>query len=100
MFQKYNEVMRDKSKNGDTKYCATLHLVCSAILKRSRISPPPPGNVLYRGLCDMALPDDFFEPDEQGCAGGTECAFMSTTTDRNVALGFSGVGDRKALPTL
>ena len=27
----------------------------------------------------------------QGCAGGVECALMSTSPDRNVALGYSGV---------
>jgi hypothetical protein len=99
MFVKYNEVLRDKSNKGGTKYCATLHLVCSAVMKRSRISPPPPG-LLYRGNGDMALPPDFFEPDEQGCAGGTECAFMSTTPDRSVALEYSGVNKGKELPTL
>ena len=100
MYIKYNQVMRCKPKPGDTTYCATLHLVCSALTKRSRISPPPAGYVLYRGTAGMALPEDLFELDEQGCAGGTEPALMSTTPDRSVALGYSGVWDGKELPTL
>ncbi|KAJ1485424.1 hypothetical protein T484DRAFT_2426803 [Baffinella frigidus] len=40
----------------------------------------------------MALPPDFFHSDEQGFAGGVEAAFMSTTTDRKVAMRYSGVG--------
>jgi len=100
MYMRYNRVLRGLCENGDTNYCATLHLVCSALLKRSRISPPPPGMVLYRGNGGMALPLDFFKLDEQGCAGGTECALMSTTPDREVALLYSGVKKGKELPTL
>ena len=100
MYMKYNRVLRGLSKPGDTTYCATLHLICSALMKRSRISPPPPGMLLYRGNGGMALPEEFFKLDEQGCAGGTEPALMSTTPDRSVALGYSGVWDGKDLPTL
>ena len=100
MYMIYNPVLRGTSKKGDCNFCATLHLVGSALLKRSRISPPPPGMVLYRGNGGMALPEDFFKLDEQGCAGGTECAFMSTTPDRSVALEYSGVNKGKELPTL
>jgi hypothetical protein len=55
----------------------------------------------------MALGPDFFERDEQGCAGGVELAFMSATPDRNVAMGYAGAADVEAgkdpskdLPTL
>ena len=52
---------------------------------------------LYRGNGGMALPRDFFELDEQGCAGGTECTLMSTTPDRSEALGYVGVNTGKEL---
>ena len=48
----------------------------------------------------MALPEDFFEEDAQGCAGAVEPALMSTTPIREVALGFAGVASGKDLPTL
>ena len=100
MYVKYNAVLRGLAARGSTSYCATLHLICSALRKLSRVSPPPPGLLLYRGNGGMALPDDFLAPDEQGCVGGTDVALMSTTTDRNVALGYSGALKGKELPTL
>jgi len=48
----------------------------------------------------MALPQGFFDKDEQGCAGGVERALMSATPDRAVALGYAGVAAGKELPTL
>ena len=48
----------------------------------------------------MALPADFFEEDAPGCAGGAESALMSTTPNREVALGYAGVASGKDLPTL
>mmetsp|Transcript_26210 Transcript_26210/g.41026 ORF Transcript_26210/g.41026 Transcript_26210/m.41026 type:complete len:587 (-) Transcript_26210:53-1813(-) len=35
------------------------------------------------------LPAEFFESDEQGCRGGVELGFMSTTTELDVALQYS-----------
>lgn len=100
MYVKYNAVLRGLAAAGSTTYSATLHLIVSALRKLSRVSPPPPGLVVYRGNGDMALPKDFLELDDQGCAGGTDLALMSTTTERKVALGYSGVAKGKALPTL
>ena len=48
----------------------------------------------------MALPEDFFEEDAQGCAAAVEPAPMSTTPNREVALGYAGVASGKDLPTL
>ena len=79
----------------------------SAQFKIAAITPPPPDLTLYRGTGNMALGPDFFERDEQGCAGGVELAFMSATPDRNVAMGYAGAADVEAgkdpskdLPTL
>ena len=79
---------------------ATVHLIASGLRKLSRVSEPPKDMVLYRGNGGMARPADFLEPDEQGCAGGTELAIMSATPERSVALGYSGVEKGKDLPTL
>ena len=100
MYVKYNAVLRGFAAEGSTTYSVTLHLICSALRKLSRISPPPPGLVVYRGNGGMAMPADFLEPDARGCAGGVECALMSTSPDRNVALGYSGVLADRELPTV
>ena len=40
----------------------------------------------------MALPDQFWTPNEFGVRGGIENAFMSTTLVRDVAMGYA-IGD-------
>ena len=47
---------------------------------------------VYRGLSGMALPRDFHQKNAFGVAGGVEAAFMSTTTSREVAIGYAGGG--------
>ena len=37
----------------------------------------------------MALPDEFWRPNEYDVRGGVENAFMSTTLDRSVAMGYA-----------
>jgi hypothetical protein len=50
----------------------------------------------YRGLGGtLELPDSFTNADEYGCKGYCEFGFMSTTADRNVAVQYSGVKDKK-----
>ena len=48
----------------------------------------------------MALMSDFLERDRQGCIGGSERGFMSTSPNRDVALGYSGILKNKDVPTL
>jgi hypothetical protein len=46
--------------------------------------------VVYRSNADLALPEWFLLPDEQGLlGGGVERAFISTTPNRAVALGYA-----------
>ena len=40
----------------------------------------------------MALPASFWEPNEYRVRGGVENAFMSTTLDRTVAMGYASSG--------
>ena len=102
MYVKYNGVLRGifSTKAGHTMFSTTIHLICSGLKKLSRITEPPPGLLVYRGNGGMALPHEFLELDERGSAGGVECAFMSTSPDRDVAIGYSGVEKDKDLPTL
>jgi len=91
----YNGVLRGfYSRN---LYTTTLHLIVSGLRKLCRITAPPPKNgkgerEVFRGTGGMALPPDFFWADAQGFAGGVEAAFMSTTTNRQVATNYSGAG--------
>ena len=39
----------------------------------------------------MNLRSEWFNPDERGSRYGVELGFMSTTTERNIALEYSGV---------
>ena len=51
------------------------------------------GGAEFRGLSALALPIEFFELDEQGCAGGVEASLMSTTQSEEVACKYSGVNE-------
>jgi hypothetical protein len=58
----------------------------------------PKDRVVYRGLGDMDLPDEFKNCDETGIRGGVEYAMMSTTLEKNVALQYAS--SESQYPTL
>ena len=58
----------------------------SAVIKLGKLTE---ANKVYRGISGMALPKEFWEANEFGVRGGVETAFMSTTTDRSVAMGYA-----------
>ena len=60
-------------------YTTTLHVINSGIVKTSKLTF---AGKVYRGVSGMALPTEFWQPNEHGVRGGIEGAFMSTTTDR------------------
>ena len=47
---------------------------------------------VYRGIANGVLPPEFWKANAHGVRGGVEAAFMSTTTDRAVAAGYSKGG--------
>ena len=52
-----------------------------------RVVRLPAGLALYRGLGgSMALPESFYTADENGCKGYTEWGFLSTTSNRAIAV--------------
>ena len=61
----------------------TLHCINSAIVKLGRLSKP---TTVYRGLSGSVLPPQFWKGTGNG---GVEFAFMSTTSDREVAMGYA-----------
>ena len=94
MFQIYNTILRqypeDKFavfRDGDNLFSTTIFVLVSAVQKLSRCTRIPLGTQLYRGLGGKVdLPDIFFQTDDKGCSGYAEWGFLSTTSDRDVAL--------------
>eukprot|EP01036_Dinobryon_divergens_P039036 gene39036-51352_t len=95
MYMKYNAVLRGfpptivESLQGN-RYTTTIHSIVSGIIKLSQIAELPLSRKVYRGLGGMLLPEKFWKEDEFGCRGGVELGFMSTTTNRDVAVMYSG----------
>jgi hypothetical protein len=75
-------------------FVTTIHMISSAIIKLSGQTPMPPSRTLYRGLSGLELPMCFFLATAQGCRSGVEGAFMSCTTNKNVAIQYAGKGER------
>ena len=57
-----------------------------AIIKLSRTQR---ATKVYRGTKGGVLPDKFWVPNAHGVRGGIELGFMSTTTDREVAMHYA-----------
>ena len=103
MFQVYNVILRRYPeekfklfKEGGNTFATTIFVLVSAVTKVAKCTRIPEGTLLYRGLGGlMDLPDHFFNADENGASGFVDWGFMSTTSDRDVALGYSGVKQRR-----
>ena len=48
-------------------------------------------------MAGMALPDEFWHESEFGVRGGVENAFMSTTLDDQVAMGYASGSDKAGI---
>ena len=83
MYVHYNRTLRNRTKGS---YVTTLHAINSGIIKLSKQTK---ACTVYRGVAGGVLPDQFWEPNEHGVIGGIEMGFMSTTTERNVALSYT-----------
>ena len=67
-------------------YTTTIHAINSSIVKLSKLTV---ATKVYRGVHKLVLPEQFWQPNEYGVKGGIEPAFMSTTTNRNVAMSYA-----------
>ena len=93
-WQVYNAILRQyppdvfgKFRAGGNLYATTIHILVSAVIKIARAMKLPSGLELFRGLGGlMELPDAFFRTDANGCRGYAEWAFLSTTSDKAVAV--------------
>lgn len=70
-------------------YTTTVHVINSAIVKLSKLSN---ATKVYRGVSGRVLPKEFWEANAFGVRGGIDGAFMSTTTDREVAMQYASSG--------
>ena len=101
--QVYNCILRrfpaDKYalfEQGGNRYATTIFVLVSAVQKVSRCTRMPEGTLLYRGLGGLIdLPDKFHQADAQGRSGFLDWGMMSTSSERDVALGYSGVKQRR-----
>jgi Leucine-rich repeat (LRR) protein len=75
-----------KLDESDFPFRTTLHVLNSAIIKLSRTQR---AEKVYRGTKGGCLPPQFWEPNEQNVRGGIELGFMSTTTERKVAMSYA-----------
>ena len=79
----------EKAKERMNTYTTTLNVLNSALLKLCKLTEV---GTVYRGISGRKLSADFWKPDRFGARGGIEPAFMSTTLDREVAMGYAGSG--------
>ncbi|CAK0811513.1 unnamed protein product, partial [Prorocentrum cordatum] len=68
------------------RYATTIHVLASALVKASKTSK---ACTVMRGTKDGRLPKQFWKEDDAGVKGGIEYGFMSTTTDREVAMQYA-----------
>ena len=80
------------------RFETTIFVICSGITKLSRFTRVPPSRLLYRGLGGMLLPEQFWrEADGRDYKGGVEFGLMSTTTERSIAVQYSGTHVRRGI---
>jgi hypothetical protein len=74
-------------REGGNLFATTIHVLASAVLNIARSTRLPSGLELYRGLGGLSeLPGSFLRADANGCRGYAEWGFLSTTSDRAVAV--------------
>ena len=90
MYALYNGTLRAREKG---VFVTTLHAINSGIIKLSKQTP---ASTVYRGVAGGVLPDQFWSANEHGVMGGVELALMSTTTNRDIALGYMRQSGKEA----
>ena len=97
-FNLYNAVLRRfpvdvySSLEGNN-YETTIFCIISGIAKLSKSTALPPDRRVYRGLGGMILPEQFWGA--TGFRGGIEPGLMSTTTNREIAVQYSGMRENR-----
>lgn len=91
--EQYNDL------NGNL-YTATIHCLVSGITKVSRVTQIPEGLLLYRGFGGLKLPKQFYVAPESGYKGFVEWGFISTTSDKAIAIQYTGIAKGRPFPTV
>jgi hypothetical protein len=99
MYAHFNAVLRNHPRDiclslEGNKYETTIFCITSGIVKLSKFSKIPSDRRLYRGLGGMILPEQFLK-ETNGFRGGVEWGLMSTTTNKDVAIQYSGVDKQR-----
>jgi hypothetical protein len=105
LFQVYNTVLRrfprpmfEVFEQAGNLFSTTIHVLVSAIQKVARVLPPPEGLTLYCGLGGlMELPETFWKKDGIGVRGYMEWGFRSTTSNKAIAIQYSGAKEGRPL---
>jgi hypothetical protein len=100
--ERYNCILRrwpedtyDHMMQEGTTFTTTIHALVSAVQKLASAINMPDGLKLYRGLGGVLdLPQAFFQPHANGGKGFTEWGFMSTTSERHVAVYYASKGNQ------
>jgi ankyrin repeat protein len=88
-------------EDGGNTFSTSIHVLVSAVQKIARVTHVSNGLLLYRGLGATELPAHFSQPDPKtGCRGFAEWGFMSTTSNKAVAVQYSGIKQGKPLAML
>jgi hypothetical protein len=95
MYYVYNNILRD-IESGEVaatanQYLTTIQLIVSGIRKLSTMARCPRALPCFAGYGTRAATRVL--RDEQGCAGGVEASFMSTTLSEEVARQYISVND-------
>jgi hypothetical protein len=86
----------------DSTFITTIHALVSAVQKLASVTNMPDGLKLYRGLSGeiLNLPKIFFKAHANGGKGFTEWGFMSTTSEKHVAVHYSSNKNKVAQVSL
>jgi hypothetical protein len=86
------ETLRD----GNNLFSTTLSVLVSAVQKLSTVTVIPDGLRVYRGTGGLTyLPEHFTQPDDYNCRGMTEWGFLSCSSNKNIAVQFSGLQEQR-----
>ena len=84
MYVHYNNRVLRPGVQGS--FVTTIHAINSAVVKLGKTQR---ALRVFRGLAGGVLPAEFLHENEMGTRGGVEPAFMSTSTNREVALEYA-----------
>ena len=94
MLRQFPQNLYEPLKKGGNVFATTIFVLVSAVQQIARAVRIREGTLLYRGLGGlMELPEIFFSADKCGRRGYTEWGFLSTTSNKSVAIQYSGVRD-------